>query len=160
MNFRNYIYEELGASLSKKNAVDYKIEKKTSKYLIASFVVEEENYRFQYKNYGKEDFAGLKNLKFGEVSFYHKEKGTGLTGTGNVAGVFATVFQILKEAIDKMDPDIIFFDSSGGKGRTALYKRFADRASDLLPGYDAGEIERGNFAIYKKWVEEKWNETQ
>lgn len=160
MNFRQYIYESLGSSLSEKNAVPYKILRKTSKILKASFEVEGEPYTFIFKSFGKDDFGGAKNVSFGEVSFMHADKGNVATGTGNVSQVFSTVFKLIKKTVKEIGSDVIFFDSSGGKGRRKLYSRFAKQVGDLLPGYDGGELDPGEFAIYRKWVEEKCNEDE
>lgn len=156
ISFREYIAEELADTLSAKNAVDYDIIKINKNSYDASFKIGEETFIYSFTFMGEDEFDNGEKGTFSHVEFFNKKRGYGITGTGNVSKVFATVFQLLKESIKEFNPDVIFFDKSEeGRSRGKLYKRFVDKAENLLPGYTGLALDKTQYSIVKKELKSK-----
>lgn len=157
ISFKEYIREELADTLSAKNAVDYDIIRQARNGMDASFKIGEETFIYSFTFMGEDEINEVKGT-FSHVEFFNKKRGYGITGTGNVSKVFATVFQLLKESIDDFKPDVIYFDKSKeGRSRGSLYKRFVNKAENLLPGYKGVVLSETQYSIVKKEFKDKVN---
>lgn len=64
------------------------------------------------------------------------EHKTGITGTGNSRKIFGTVIKIVKDYINKANPEIISFSANNSEpSRVRLYKMLASQADKELPNY-------------------------
>ena len=104
-------------------------------------------------------FQQNKNEPDIEVQFFRDDlKGTnriGITNDGDAFVVFATIIDILKNLLQKLEagsnhkstPKIIF--TADEPNRRKLYKSLVNKFK-RLGGWEGGEIRRGVFAVWRK----------
>lgn len=83
-----------------------------------------------------------------EVSFAVRGQGDehkfGLTGTGNSRKIFGTVIKIVKDYINKANPEILSFSANNQEpSRVRLYKMLASQANKELPNYNFADAFSG-----------------
>jgi len=73
-----------------------------------------------------------------------------VTGTGNVAKVFSTVLDTIKQVVNKEGTKAIFFEMPPEKNKQRLYKRFLGRVGEFIPGFSGERVTEKIYGMKKK----------
>jgi hypothetical protein len=155
MKIHEIIYETLGATSYPWKLVDRSASSNTYEFFNAQQIkyIVDLMHSTQFSELVKAKIDIARVVFRNQVSIDSSKENLHITNTGDAWGVFSTVIDIIKHAINESNFDIIVFEADKKEpSRVRLYSTFMSRVQQVLPNYIAAPAVDADWLIRYRLV--------